>query len=416
MQPCAAVGLELARRGHEVRFAAPPNLVGLIESIGLAPVPYGPDSRKQINDDLVRNPWRVRSPIGLVRAFKEYVTEGWSEMSDTVVSLADGADLVLTGTIYEGVAANVAEFYDIPLAVLHYFPSRSNGQLISVLPRTLVRSTISVVAWLHWRMTKEADDAQRRSLGLPKTSGSLSRRNSERGSLEIQAYDELCFPGLATEWGGQVPFVGALTTELPADDDDEALSWILSGKPPIYFGFGSMPVRSPADTVEMISAACAELGERAVICSGWADFDEIPHPDHVKIVRAVNHAAVLPVCRAVVHHGGAGTTAAAMRAGIPMLILWITSDQPVWAAQVKRLGVGFGRRFTAATEKSLIADLRSLLAPQFAARAQEVSTWMTEPAASVGAAADLLEEKAGFRVHAQLAHRPSGQNDPSKHS
>ena len=99
-----------------------------------------------------------------------------------------------------------------------------------------------------------------------------------------------------------------------------------------------------------------------------------------------------------------------------MLILWITSDQPVWAAQVKRLGVGFGRRFTAATEKALIADLRSLLAPQFAARAQEVSTWMTEPAAGVGAAADLLEEKVGFTGQAQLAHRRSGLNDPSKHS
>ena len=414
VEPCAAVGLELARRGHEVAFACPPNLVGLVESTGLATVAYGPDSRKQINDDLVRNPWRVQSPIRLVRAFKDYVTEGWSEMSNTVQSLADGADLVLTGTIYEGVAANVAEFYDIPLAVLHYFPSRSNSQLISVLPGPLVRSSISTVAWLHWRMTKEADDAQRSSLGLPKTSGPLSRRNSERGSLEIQAYDELCFPGLAAEWGGRYPFVGAMTMELSADDDDEILSWIRSGSAPICFGFGSMPVRSPADTVTMISAACAELGERALICSGWADFGGIPHPSHVKIVRAVNHAAILPICRAIVHHGGAGTTAAGLRAGIPTLILWITSDQPVWAAQVKRLGVGFGRRFAATTQKSLVADLRSILAPQFATRAREVATWMTKPAVSVGAAADLLEEKAGHKSRGEMAHRPSGHDDQSK--
>ena len=117
-----------------MRFAAPPNLVDLIDSTGLATVAYGPDSQEQINDDFVRNPWRVQSPISFVRAFKEYVTEGWAEMSDTVMSLADGADLVLTGQIYEGVAANVAEFYGIPLAALHYFPSRSNGQLVPVLP------------------------------------------------------------------------------------------------------------------------------------------------------------------------------------------------------------------------------------------------------------------------------------------
>ena len=70
-------------------------------------------------------------------------------------------------------------------------------------------------------MTKDADDAQRCSLGLPTTSGSLSRRLLELGSLEIQAYDELFFPGLAAEWSGRFPFVGALTMELPADDDDE---------------------------------------------------------------------------------------------------------------------------------------------------------------------------------------------------
>ena len=93
----------------------------------------------------------------------------------------------------------------------------------------------------------------------------------ERGSLEIQAYDELCFPragsGMA-EWDGRRPFVGALTMELPTDADDEVASWIAAGTPPIYFGFGSMPVGSPADTVAMISAACAQLGERALICTG----------------------------------------------------------------------------------------------------------------------------------------------------
>jgi UDP:flavonoid glycosyltransferase YjiC (YdhE family) len=94
----------------------------------------------------------------------------------------------------------------------------------------------------------------------------------ERASLEIQAYDEFCFPGLAAESArsdGRRPFVGAVAMELPTDADDEVLSWIAAGTPPIYFGFGSTPVKSPADTAAMISAACARLGERALICSGW---------------------------------------------------------------------------------------------------------------------------------------------------
>ena len=137
--------------------------------------------------------------------------------------------------------------------------------------------------------------------------------------------------------------------ELPTDADDEVASWIAAGTPPIYFGFGSMPVQSPADTIAMISAACAELGERALIYCGAERLQTASHiPTHVKLVGAVNYAAIFPACRAVVHHGGAGTTAAGLRAGVPTLILWDVADQPIWAAQVKRLKVGTARRFSTA--------------------------------------------------------------------
>jgi UDP:flavonoid glycosyltransferase YjiC (YdhE family) len=64
----------------------------------------------------------------------------------------------------------------------------------------------------------------------------------------------------------------------------------------------------------MIGAACAELGERALVCGGGSDFSGVPRFDHVKVVGAVNYAVVFPACRAIVHHGGAGTTAAGLRA------------------------------------------------------------------------------------------------------
>jgi UDP:flavonoid glycosyltransferase YjiC (YdhE family) len=216
---------------------------------------------------------------------------------------------------------------------------------------------------------------------------------SERTALEIQAYDELCFPGLSGEWGARRPFVGALTMEWPTDADDEVVSWIAAGTPPIYFGFGSMPVGSLKDLVTMIGGACAELGERALICSRAQDTG-VPDFDHVKVVSAVNHAAIFPTCRAVVHHGGSGTTAAGLRAGVPTLVLWITSDQPIWAAQIKQLKVGSARRFSSTNRKTLVADLRSVLAPAYAGRAREIASRMTKPAESVATAADLLEATA----------------------
>jgi UDP:flavonoid glycosyltransferase YjiC (YdhE family) len=406
VEPAVVVGRELLRRGHEVRMAVPPNLVGFAEAAGLPAVACGLDSRPIL--DLQRKywrcyfgtPWRLKELNRMGRETEKFAMQCWGEMTTTLASVTDGADLLLTGLIFEQPAANVAEYYGIPLATLHFFPVRTHGQLLPLLPSPFSRTAMTVNEWLVWRGTKEGEDAQRRELGLPKSTGPAPRRIAERGSLEIQAYDRVFFPGLAAEWAkwdGRRPFVGALAMESSADADAEAASWIAAGTPPICFGFGSVPVESPADTIAMISAACAQLGERALVCSGGTDFSNVPHSDHVKVVGVVNYAAIFPDCRAIVHHGGAGTLAASLRAGVPQLILWTLADQPFFAAQLKRLKVGAGRRFSATTEKSLATGLRRILAPQYVARAREIATRMTEPSKSATAAADLVEDFARLK-------------------
>jgi UDP:flavonoid glycosyltransferase YjiC (YdhE family) len=408
VEPCAAVGMELQRRGHEVQMAVAPNMVDFVGSAGLAAVRYGPDSQQQLSaaSDFIRNVVRIQHPRNIVRAVKDIYAQGWAEMSGTLTSLADGTDLLFTGHTYQGVALNVAEYHDIPLAALHYFPVRVNGHLgLASLPAVppLTRSAMKVAWWLYWQITKEAEDAQRRELRLPRVAVSSAGRMAERQSLEIQAYDELCFPGLAAEWGERRPFVGALTMQLRTDADDDVESWSAAGRAPIYFSFGSTPVLSPAETVAMISAACAELGERALIYCGAGDFDGIRHPAHVKLVGTVNYATIFPACRAVVHHGGAGTTAAGLRAGKPTLILWDVADQPIWAAAVKRLKVGTARRFSTANRRTLVADLRTILEPRCERQAREIASRMTKPDTAVGMAADLL---------VKAAH-PSGTTQPA---
>ncbi|HWF70499.1 MAG TPA: glycosyltransferase, partial [Mycobacterium sp.] len=88
------------------------------------------------------------------------------------------------------------------------------------------------------------------------------------------------------------------------------------------------------------------------------------------------------------------TTFAGIRAGVPTLILWVSVDQPMWGAAVSQLEVGAGRPFFQTTQKSLVADLRSILTPHCASRTREVAAQMTTPAESVAAAADLLEDAA----------------------
>jgi UDP:flavonoid glycosyltransferase YjiC (YdhE family) len=403
VEPCAAVGMELQRRGHDVSMAVPPNLIGFIESAGLSGVAYGPDSGIQINQvaEFVRNLTKAQNPLNLAQAGKELFVEGWAEMGRTLVELADGADLLMTGQTYHGVVANVAEYHNVPIAALHHFPMHVNGQLAlpsAPIPRPLIRTVMKGSLRLYSFVSKDADRTQRRELGLPPTSTAALQRIVDRGGPEIQAYDSALFPGLVEEWNGRRPFVGALNMGLHTEPDDELESWIADGTPPIYFGFGSTPVQSPAETLAMIADVCAELGERALIYSPVHAAAGVSPAEHVKLVGLIDYSVNLPKCRAVVHHGGAGTTAAGLRAGMPTLILWDVADQPLWGAAVQRLKVGSTRRLSRINGKSLVKAIRSILAPDYVARAREISTQLANPADAVAKAADLMEESARVRA------------------
>lgn len=374
VEPCVAVARELLSRGHEVRLAVPPDKLDFAAAAGLVAAAYGPDTRERI-DLATRFVQHGPNPMDVLPQLAEDASSVWSEKNTALTALVDGADLVVAGMNEQRLVANVAERYEVPLAALHFFPAEALE-----------------LGGLQSHITNIAAGAQRILLGLPEEPEPARDR-----ALEIQAYEEFCVPKLAAEWaasGLRRPFVGSLTLEMPTAADAEVLSWIGDGPPPLYFGFGSTPVTSPAETVAVISAACARLDERALICSGPNDFTDAEQPAHVKIVDAVNHATVFPACRLVVHHGGSGTTAAAMRAGVPMLILWLWLDQPIWADSIHQLEIGIGRPFSASTLDTLVADLRAVLAPHYRDRARDVGARMTPPGASLAAAADLLEAAA----------------------
>jgi len=404
VEPFAALGRELVRRGHDVHLVVAPDMVPFAQSAGPQAVAYGPTVQAVIEPHhdyftlLFSKPWRGQELNRLMRELADPIEQCREEAGKTLMSLAEGADLILTGMNYEGIAANVAEYHDIPLATLQIFPLRANGRLVPFLPAPVGRAVMAALEYVTWRGHRVADEAQRLALGLPKSTGHWTQRIAERGAMEIQAYDAVCYPGLANDWAKwnsqsppQRPFVGALTLELAAEDDDDVASWIAGGTPPIFFGFGSMPVGSFDDMVAMIARACAQLGERALIGASTTDASTVPQFDHVKVVGAMNYAQIFPACRAVVHHGGAGTTNAGLRAGRPTLVTWILPDQACWGSRVEKLKVGTGRRFVGTTEKTLVADLHTILAPEYLTRVQQLAARMIKPADSVAAAADLME-------------------------
>lgn len=423
VEPCAALALELIRRGHQVAMAVPPNLVDFVAAAGVPSVlPYGPDSSDRAlswsaaslarwtakhtgegTDTAGLFSWRsLHNPATVLRQLRSYLTDQWTQMSDTAMKIAADADLLLTGMTYQEVAANVAEYYRIPFVAMHYCPIRPSSEMLPVrLPRTITDPLLTAGEWGFWRLLKPAEDAQRAALGLPPATSRSQHRIEAGGGLEIQAYDKVFYPRLVEEWGPRRPLVGSITLQQPTSDDAGVLRWIDAGTPPIYVGLGSMPVADPAEAVAMIDGVCAGLGERALIClSGWEG--DSPDPHRTMIVPSVNHSVVFPRCRAIVHHGGSGTTGASVRAGVPTVVLWMGADQPAWARKVEELQIGAGLRFSSTTAESLRAVLAKVLTPAYATRAREVAREMTDPADSLAAAATLIETSA----EAARGHKP----------
>lgn len=120
----------------------------------------------------------------------------------------------------------------------------------------------------------------------------------------------------------------------------ELVDFIEAGPPPVYVGFGSMNNREAEVMARTVVDALAMAKQRAVIATGWGSLGDAALPETVFKVDAVPHDWLFPRMAAVVHHGGAGTTAEGLRAGVPSVIVPFIVDQPFWGARIRALGVG----------------------------------------------------------------------------
>ncbi|MEX0427145.1 glycosyltransferase [Nocardioides sp. DS6] len=403
VQPALAVALELRRRGHDVAVGVAPNLVPLGERLGLDPVPVGLDSRDLLGSQTVQRGKRSRNPRDRVRAHRAMATHGWTELREGTLALADrlgGVDAIVVGLLGQEVGAAVAEALGCGFAALHYFPIRPNGvvPLVSRGGPVVQHALGDAVLGLRWSLTRRDENQQRAALGLPPAVVRLQDRLRDRGAVEVQAYDPVLMPGLPEQWGVDRPFVGFLSL---AEEDRTALGedtadvsdWLEAGEPPVYVGFGSMPVRDPAALLSAVSGACADLGLRALVSAGWNAFDAAAEAagDHVKVVGPVDHVRVLPRCRAAVHHGGAGTTGATLRAQIPSVVGWYSADQPIWGRLLARAGVGTSLPVTRLDRVTLRAALAEVLEPETVARAAALGAGLAPAEVAVRAAADAVE-------------------------
>jgi UDP:flavonoid glycosyltransferase YjiC (YdhE family) len=246
-----------------------------------------------------------------------------------------------------------------------------------------------------WRAVAPAMNRMRASLELPPWK---NVPRLEQGSNSINLFSEELVRR-PRDWDVRHQLVGFAALK-PADClqrqetkiSKDLDTWLNAGEPPIYFGFGSMPVFEPQKILKDIEAVSHRLGTRALIVSGWTDFGQTTNNETLYIVPAIDHEEVLPRCRAAVHHGGAGTTHTALRSGLPSLVCSFFADQQFWGRCLKRLEVGNTLPFRKLSLQAMTHLLPPLLQQDSKDRAASIGARIRrEDGAS--RAVDLIEEQ-----------------------
>ncbi len=354
-----ALAVAMRQAGHSVTLLGSPVFQAEAAAFG---IPFGPCGA-DVQAVLAETRKQTRTPLGFVRTLNTIIArELEQQMADTEPWL-QGVDLVVGGgaTMAAHLLADAAR---VPYRYIGYtpqiLPSSAHPTLMVPLTRSppwLNRAIWRTTRWFYNRLLDTPYNAHRARRSLPRDEDIFSSIFPREKTL-LACDPELIRapPDLA-----DVPQVGsfALRDERPLPPGVDA--FLRAGPPPIYVGFGSMPDDDPARTTRVVCEAARKAGVRLLLSSGWSGLGGEDLGSSVHVVGPVSHGLLLPRLAGSVHHGGAGTTAASARAGIPQLLVPHAFDQFVFAHHVHQRGLGpkpFSKR--ALTVDRLAEGLRAL--------------------------------------------------------
>ncbi|WP_033343108.1 glycosyltransferase [Catenuloplanes japonicus] len=350
IQPFLTLATELDRRGHTTVVAAPQRFSGLAATHGttFAPLDDGPlrvlDHGSAVGDVATGG---IRAKIDLMRRLPGM----FHQVLDDCRRLASsGADLVVhNGQVIAG--QHVAELLQVPavlaLPMPMYVPTAEfawpGASFPEWLPPGLHRATyagMKAPAMMFGRTV----DRWRHDLGLPRRPGrhDPTRRPDGGPAPVLHAFSPAVIPR-PSDWPDTAQVTGYWFPPAPAGEAESppaGMRALLHGDEPVVFaGFGSMAGPEPAALTRVVVEALDRAGVRGIIAEAGGGLSRIPADRHLFVTGEVDHRTVFPRCAAVLHHGGAGTTAAVARAGRPQIICPFVGDQPFWAARMHHLGV-----------------------------------------------------------------------------
>jgi UDP:flavonoid glycosyltransferase YjiC (YdhE family) len=347
-EPYAALGAGLRGRGHDVRLVASKTYAGLAEDARIDFHPLDVDMPEQLGAGEGRR-WLDEGggTKASVRGFRAFITPMAERfMAATAEACADADAIVFSHT---GAAAyHVAEQRGVPACSAEYLPRLPTGEYPShlvpgrrSLGRIGNRLSHTAANQMMWRTRRPGVNEWRTTdLGLPPLPWLAGQaRSMARDRLpRLCGYSPAVVPR-PRDWPRYARITGYWFLDGVPErrPSGELVDFVESGPPPVYVGFGSMVLPDPAATARLVRTALRRAGARGVLLG---DPGELPSSDDLLVVGHAPHDWLFPRARAVVHHGGAGTTAAGLRAGVPNVVVPFFVDQPFWGSRVHALGAG----------------------------------------------------------------------------
>jgi UDP:flavonoid glycosyltransferase YjiC (YdhE family) len=349
-RPCIGLGQALHRAGYPVRIVTSDNFAPLVREAGLEFCAISAD----FSDLLTNNPETVDkalNPWFLVKHTRAKFAEWAATWAKEARPACQGAALLIGTGIVTQLAKALGEAENVPFLQAHLQPFTPSRKLSPLsfwskreFPGWANMALFSVMKLLAWYTLKPAvNGAIRPQLKLPLYPwyGPYFDKDPERMRV-LYGYSRHILPR-PDDWPEQVRVTGSWFLDQAGEwqPPQSLTDFLAEGEKPIYIGFGSMLANNAEAFTDIVVDAVRLSGRRAVLATGWGGLRREPGrmDDQIYVIEAAPHDWLFPRMAMAMHHGGAGTTVAAARAGIPSVFVPFFGDQPFWARRMNELGV-----------------------------------------------------------------------------
>ncbi|XP_027357141.1 sterol 3-beta-glucosyltransferase UGT80B1-like isoform X1 [Abrus precatorius] len=385
VQPFLAIAKKLQEYGHRVRLATHADFETFVKSAGVDFYPLHGDPRA-LAGYMARNKGLLPSGPTEVSIQRKQL----KAIIDSLLPACIAPDLE-TGVPFRAEAiianptayghAHVAEALGVPLHIFFTMPWTPTYEF----PHPLARVPQSAGYWLSyiivdlliwWGIGGIINDFRKRKLKL----APIAYFSMFHGSISHLPTSYMWSPHVVpkpNDWGPSVDVVGYcfLNLESKYQPQEDFVQWIKNGPKPFYFGFGSMPLDDPQRTTNVIVEALKDTGQRGIIDRGWGNLGNLAEvPNYVFLLEECPHDWLFPQCSALVHHGGAGTTATGLKAGCPTTVVPFFGDQFFWGDRIYQKGLGPAPiPISQLSLEKLTNAIKFMLQPEVKSRAMEIA-------------------------------------------